>query len=114
MPVDRDDVPRQTIEVLPKPTLEFAEVEPAAEERRRAWWNEVFGTVESVKAVSDLFAPVTGKVVKVNTPIHDTPEAVNEDPYDDGWLIEIEMSDIKQAAELLSAEQYREFLAEQS
>ena len=76
--------------------------------------DEVFGTVESVKAVSDLFAPVTGKVVKVNTPIHDTPEAVNEDPYDDGWLIEIEMSDIKQAAELLSAEQYREFLAEQS
>jgi glycine cleavage system H protein len=76
--------------------------------------DEVFGTVESVKAVSDLFAPVTGKVVKVNTPIHDTPEAVNEDPYDDGWLIEIEMTDIKQAAELLSAEQYREFLAEQS
>ncbi|HKE20100.1 MAG TPA: glycine cleavage system protein GcvH [Kofleriaceae bacterium] len=76
--------------------------------------DEVFGTVESVKAVSDLFAPVTGKVVKVNTPLHDTPEAVNEDPYDEGWLIEIEMSDTKQAAELLSAEQYREFVAEQS
>jgi len=76
--------------------------------------DEVFGTVESVKAVSDLFAPVTGKVVKVNTPLHDTPEAVNEDPYDEGWLIEIEMSDTKQAAELLSVEQYREFLAEQS
>lgn len=76
--------------------------------------DEVFGTVESVKAVSDLFAPVSGTVVKVNTPLHDTPEAVNEDPYDEGWLIEIEMSDTKQADELLSAADYREFLAEQS
>lgn len=75
--------------------------------------DEVFGTVESVKAVSDLFAPVSGKVVKVNTPLNDTPEAVNEDPYDDGWLIEIEMSDVKQADELMTPEQYREFLAEQ-
>ena len=75
--------------------------------------DEVFGTVESVKAVSDLFAPVSGVVVKVNTPIHDTPEAVNEDPYDEGWLIEIEMSDAKQADELMSAAEYREFVAEQ-
>jgi glycine cleavage system H protein len=76
--------------------------------------DEVFGTVESVKAVSDLFAPVSGTVSKVNTPLHDTPEAVNEDPYDDGWLIEIEMNDAKQADELLSAADYREFVAEQS
>ena len=76
--------------------------------------DEVFGTVESVKAVSDLFAPVTGKVVKVNTPLNDTPEAVNEDPYDEGWLIEIEMTEPKQVDDLLSPEQYREFLAEQS
>jgi len=75
--------------------------------------DEVFGTVESVKAVSDLFAPVSGKVVKVNTPLNDTPEAVNEDPYDEGWLIEIEMSEAKQADELMTPEQYREFLAEQ-
>lgn len=76
--------------------------------------DEVFGTVESVKAVSDLFAPVSGTVVKVNTPLHDTPEAVNEDPYDDGWLIEIEMSEPKQATDLMSAADYREFVAEQS
>jgi glycine cleavage system H protein len=76
--------------------------------------DEVFGTVESVKAVSDLFAPVSGVVVKVNTPLHDTPEAVNEDPYDDGWLIEIEMSEPKQATDLMSAADYREFVAEQS
>ncbi len=76
--------------------------------------DEVFGTVESVKAVSDLFAPVSGKVVKVNTPLNDTPEAVNEDPYDEGWLIEIEMSDAKQVDDLMTPDQYREFLAEQS
>ena len=76
--------------------------------------DEVFGTIESVKAVSDLFAPVSGVVSKVNTPLHDTPELVNEDPYDDGWLIEIEMSEAKQAEDLMSAADYREFLAEQS
>lgn len=75
--------------------------------------DEVFGTVESVKAVSDLFAPVTGKVVKVNTPLHDTPEAVNQEPYDEGWLIEIEMSEPKQADELMSVADYRDFIAEQ-
>jgi glycine cleavage system H protein len=76
--------------------------------------DEVFGTIESVKAVSDLFAPVSGKVTKVNTPLNDTPEAVNEDPYDEGWLIEIEMTDAKQADEMMSSDQYREFLADQS
>jgi glycine cleavage system H protein len=75
--------------------------------------DEVFGTVESVKAVSDLFAPVTGKVVKVNTPLHDTPEAVNQEPYDEGWLIEIEMSEPKQADDLMSVADYRAFIAEQ-
>jgi glycine cleavage system H protein len=75
--------------------------------------DEVFGTVESVKAVSDLFAPVSGKVVKINTPLHDTPEAVNEEPYDEGWMIEIEMSDPAQAEALMTAAQYQEFLADQ-
>lgn len=75
--------------------------------------DEVFGTVESVKAVSDLFAPLSGKVVKVNSPLHDTPEAVNQEPYDEGWLIEIEMSDPKQADELMSVADYRAFVADQ-
>jgi glycine cleavage system H protein len=75
--------------------------------------DEVFGTVESVKAVSDLFAPVSGKVVKVNTPLHDTPEAVNQDPYDEGWLIEIEMDEPAQADALMSVADYRAFVAEQ-
>ncbi len=62
----------------------------------------VFGTVESVKAVSDLFAPVSGKVVKVNDPLHDSPEYINEDCYDEGWMIQVELSD---AAELGSPAQ---------
>jgi glycine cleavage system H protein len=75
--------------------------------------DEVFGTVESVKAVSDLFAPVTGKVVKVNAALHDKPESINEDPYRAGWLIEIEMSDPAQAEALLSAADYQKLLAAQ-
>src|SRR5262249_54153168 len=73
----------------------------------------VFGTVESVKAVSDLFSPVTGKVVKVNDPLSDTPESVNEDCYDEGWMIQVELSDPKELEGLMSAQQYEEYLKEQ-
>ena len=75
--------------------------------------DEVFGTVESVKAVSDLFAPVSGTVAQVNGALHDKPETINEDPYQAGWLIEIEMSDPSQADGLLSAADYKALLAEQ-
>ena len=75
--------------------------------------DEVFGTVESVKAVSDLFAPVSGVVKRVNAPLNDTPEAINNDPYGQGWLIEIEMSDPTQADALMSAADYKQFLADQ-
>jgi glycine cleavage system H protein len=73
----------------------------------------IFGTVESVKAVSDLFAPVSGKVLKVNDPITDSPETVNEDCYDEGWMIIVEMSNPKELDSLLTAEQYEEYLKEQ-
>ena len=73
---------------------------------------QVFGTVESVKAVSDLFAPVSGKVVKVNTPLGDSPEYVNDEPYDDGWMLHIEMSAPDQVKGLMNAQQYQAFLAE--
>jgi glycine cleavage system H protein len=73
----------------------------------------VFGTVESVKAVSDLFAPVSGKVVKVNDPLSDTPESVNEDCYDEGWMIQVEVGDPKELEALMTAEQYEEYLKEQ-
>ena len=73
----------------------------------------VFGTVESVKAVSDLFAPVSGAVKRVNASLHDRPELINEDPYTAGWLIEIELSDLGQAEALMSAADYRKLLAAQ-
>lgn len=73
---------------------------------------DVFGSIESVKAVSDLFAPVSGKVVKINTPLADSPEYVNEDPYDQGWLIQIEMTTPAEAEKLMSPEAYETFVRE--
>ena len=73
----------------------------------------VFGTVESVKAVSDLFAPVSGKVVKVNEPLGDSPEYINEDCYDEGWMVQLEVKDAKELDALMNAEQYQAYLKEQ-
>jgi glycine cleavage system H protein len=75
---------------------------------------EVFGSVESVKAVSDLFAPVTGKVVKVNSPLADSPEYVNEDPYDEGWMIQLAVVNAEELDHLMTAEAYQLFLQDQS
>jgi glycine cleavage system H protein len=74
---------------------------------------EPFGVVESTKAVSELFAPLTGKVTKVNKDLVAAPEGVNDDPYEKGWMIEIEMSAPEQAAEMLSAAQYKELVAKE-
>ena len=74
--------------------------------------NDPFGSVESVKAVSDLLAPVSGKVVKVNTTLQDSPEYVNEDPYDGGWMIQIEMSSPDEIKKLMDAAAYESFLKE--
>lgn len=73
---------------------------------------DVFGSVESVKAVSDLFAPLTGKVLKVNTPLADSPEYVNEDPYDQGWLIQIEFSGGAETEKLMTPDAYETFVRE--
>jgi glycine cleavage system H protein len=67
--------------------------------------------VESTKAVSELFAPVSGKVTKVNKALVDAPEGINDDPHEKGWMIEIEMSSAAEASGLLSARQYEELLA---
>jgi len=67
-----------------------------------------FGVVESIKAVSDLYAPVSGEVVAVNDALFDAPELVNTDPYGDGWMIEIEPSDPDEAAELLTVAEYQD------
>ncbi|HVR61776.1 MAG TPA: glycine cleavage system protein GcvH [Polyangia bacterium] len=74
---------------------------------------EIFGSVESVKAVSDLFAPLSGKVVKVNSPLGDSPEYVNEDPYDEGWMIQIAVSNAAELDGLMDADAYQAFLKEQ-
>jgi glycine cleavage system H protein len=72
-----------------------------------------YGEVESVKAVSDVIAPLSGEVVDVNQAVVDAPETVNEDPYGEGWLIRIRLGDPSEADGLLDAEAYRALLAEQ-
>ena len=72
-----------------------------------------YGEVESVKAVSDVIAPLSGEVLEVNRKAVDEPETVNEDPYGEGWLIRIRLSEPAEADELLDAGAYRAFLAEQ-
>ncbi|SFJ46631.1 glycine cleavage system protein GcvH [Thermoflavimicrobium dichotomicum] len=67
---------------------------------------EPFGSVESVKTVSELYAPVSGKVVEVNSALEESPENVNESPYEDGWMIVVEMSDESELDKLLTAEGY--------
>jgi glycine cleavage system H protein len=72
-----------------------------------------YGEVESVKAVSDVIAPVSGEILAVNAKVGEEPETVNEDPYGDGWLLRIRMSDPSEADSLLDAEAYKALLAEQ-
>jgi glycine cleavage system H protein len=71
-----------------------------------------FGVIESTKAVSELFAPVSGKVVKVNDALSDNPSTVNSDPYQGGWIVEVELSDTKQLDGLLDVGAYEKLLAE--
>lgn len=73
--------------------------------------DDPFGVVESVKAVSDIYAPVSGKVVEINEDLPESPEVVNEDPYGDGWLIKVEMNDPSDLNELMDSEEYEELLA---
>jgi glycine cleavage system H protein len=85
----------------------FVEVETAGETIDK---EEVFGTIEAVKTVSDLFMPVSGEVVEFNTTLEDTPDLVNKNPYDEGWIIKIKLNDSSAIEELLSAEQYQEMI----
>src|ERR1035437_7144202 len=73
---------------------------------------EVFGTIEAVKTVSDLFMPVSGEILEMNGVLNDAAELVNADPYEKGWLIRLKISDATELDELLSAEQYKELIAE--
>jgi glycine cleavage system H protein len=79
---------------------------PTAGDRVEA--GEEFGVIESIKAVSDLYAPVSGTVSEVNEALFDAPELVNESPFDDGWMLEVEYDDADELDDLLSAENYAE------
>ncbi|GFZ90349.1 glycine cleavage system H protein [Aquaticitalea lipolytica] len=68
---------------------------------------EIFGTVEAVKTVSDLFLPVSGEIIEFNSSLEDEPEKVNSDPYGDGWMIKVKCSDVSQFDSLLSADDYK-------
>ena len=85
----------------------FIEIETEAESLDK---DEVFGTIEAVKTVSDLFMPVSGEVAEVNPKLADAPDVVNKDPYGEGWMVKVKMSDPGQYDELLSADQYRELI----
>ena len=76
--------------------------------------HEAFGSVESVKAVSEVFTPIAGEVTEVNEGLNDTPEAVNNTPYDSAWMIKIKMDNPNAADAMLSAAEYEEFLSQSS
>jgi len=85
----------------------FIEIETVDETLEK---EEVFGTIEAVKTVSDLFMPVSGKVLKVNAKLEDNPELVNKDPYGDGWMIQVSITNAAELNDLLSAAQYKELI----
>ena len=85
----------------------FVDIDPNIGEVKKG---ESIGTIEAVKTVSDIFAPVSGKVVEVNKELTNTPEVVNSDPYGLGWMVKIEMKDQNEAGDLLNAEKYKELV----
>jgi glycine cleavage system H protein len=86
----------------------FVEIETEGEKLDK---EEVFGTIEAVKTVSDLFMPVSGEVIEVNPGLEDAPDAINSDPYGEGWMIRIQVDNMDELNELLSPEQYKEEVA---
>lgn len=86
----------------------FVEVETEGESIES---EEIFGSVEAVKTVSDLFMPLSGEVLSFNSELEDTPEVVNSDPYGEGWMIRVKISDKSEVDTLLSAEQYKDLIS---
>lgn len=85
----------------------FVEIETEGEALEQ---DEVFGTVEAVKTVSDLFMPISGEVISFNEQLEETPEKVNDDPYGDGWMVRIKIIDSSQIDELLSSNEYQNLI----
>ena len=82
----------------------YVEIETEGEDLAK---EEVFGTVEAVKTVSDLFMPVSGTVTSINERLSDEPDLVNKDPYGEGWMIKVNMSDLSELEPLMSADEYK-------
>lgn len=85
----------------------FIEMEPEGTEFKK---DDVFGTVEAVKTVSELFAPVDGEIIEINDTLEDEPELVNDDPYGDGWMAKIALHDPSQLDDLMSADEYQNII----
>jgi glycine cleavage system H protein len=85
----------------------FVEIETEGEKLDK---EEVFGTVEAVKTVSDIFMPISGEVLEVNSKLEDSPEIVNKDPYGEGWLIKIKIGDQSELDDLLDASKYKDLI----
>lgn len=85
----------------------FVELEPEGSEFGK---DEVFGTVEAVKTVSELFTPVSGEITEINEALEDDPELVNNDPYGDGWMVKIKLTDPSDLAQLLPVTEYKELV----
>lgn len=83
----------------------FVEIETEGESLAK---DEVFGTVEAVKTVSDLFMPISGEVIEINGELEDNPESVNESPYENGWMIKVRLSDMDEVAGLMDVAAYKE------
>lgn len=75
--------------------------------------DETFGVVESVKAVSDLYSPISGTVTEINDALVDSPEVINDDPYGDAWMLKVEMSNSAEMKELLTADEYKKYVEEE-
>ncbi len=87
----------------------FVDIDPDLAEINKG---ETLGTIEAVKTVSDLLSPCSGKVIEINTALADAPEDVNTDPYGNGWMIKIEMSDMSEVENLLDAEAYKKLIGQ--
>jgi glycine cleavage system H protein len=85
----------------------FVELEPEGSEFDR---DDVFGTVEAVKTVSELFSPISGEITEINEDLEDDPELVNSDPYGHGWMVKMSVSDTSELDDLLSADEYKELI----
>lgn len=86
----------------------FVELEPEGSEFAK---DEVFGTVEAVKTVSELFAPLSGEIIEINELLEDDPELVNNDPYKSGWMVKLKISNASELDDLLTSEKYQEIIS---